>query len=173
MNANLTDILSGVMQTAMGVQASNAPAANNPLGSLLAGVLGGAAPEQQPKQAGGNAAWLALLPLVMQFVQASGGIDGLLKKLQASGLGDAANSWVGTGDNAAMTPDAAMQLMGADTVAAFAQKTGMPEEQVGAGVAQLLPELINQLSPGGAVASNNGAMLQMGLSALQGMMSKG
>lgn len=46
-----------------------------------------------------------LLNGALGMLQAMGGIDGLVNKLQQSGLGDLAASWVGTGENKSINPE--------------------------------------------------------------------
>ena len=46
-----------------------------------------------------------LLGAVMAMVQQNGGLPGVIDKLRASGLGQQADSWVGTGPNAGVSPD--------------------------------------------------------------------
>lgn len=182
MSLNLSDLLGTALQSAMAGNQPQTQANSNPLGGIIGGLLGGNQGGNLLGSAlgaltgGGNAggnnggALMALLPLAMQFLQSQGGVGGLVQKMQAAGHGDTVASWVGTGENAAIAPDAVAQVVGLDTIAAFAQKTGMSTEQISGGFAHILPELVNQLSPKGAVADNQNDMLNMGLSALGKLM---
>jgi len=46
-----------------------------------------------------------LLNGALALLQTMGGVDGLLKKFQQSGLGDLAASWIGTGENKSILPE--------------------------------------------------------------------
>ena len=96
----------------------------------------------------GNALVDAVLPML-----AGGGLGGLLGKFQSAGLGQKASSWVGTGQNEAISPDEVHQALGADTIGQLAQQTGMSHDAVKGGLSSMLPGLIDQLTPGGSVPS--------------------
>lgn len=95
-----------------------------------------------------------------------GGLQGLLGKLQGSGLGDQVASWVGTGENLPLGADQLQQALGGDQVAAIAQQAGIPAENASGGLAAVLPDIINQLTPSGEVPQ--GDDLQQGLGGLLG-----
>lgn len=90
-----------------------------------------------------------LLNGAMGMLQAMGGIDGLVKKFQQSGLGDLAASWVGTGENKSILPDQLASILGKDQVAALAQQAGIPESQGASVLSQIIPAMIDKLTPDG------------------------
>ncbi|HEY6615922.1 MAG TPA: YidB family protein, partial [Vicinamibacterales bacterium] len=53
-----------------------------------------------------------LVGAVMAMVQQNGGLPGVIDKLRGSGLGQQADSWVGTGPNAGVSPDELTQALG-------------------------------------------------------------
>ena len=69
------------------------------------------------KQLGGQ-------PDIMQIVQTlmtqSGGLDGLLAKLQQGGLGDIVQSWMGNGPNLPVSAEQITQALGNPQLAALA-----------------------------------------------------
>jgi len=71
------------------------------------------------------------------------------------------NSWIGTGENQAVTPDQIQQALGSAPVQALAQKLGVSPEQAGSTLSQLLPTIVDKLSPNGAVPEHSN-LLQMG-----------
>jgi uncharacterized protein YidB (DUF937 family) len=83
-----------------------APNATGSLGDLLKGVLGD------------GAAGTAL----------SGGLNDLLKQLQQSGQGDVAKSWVGAGENKAISPKDLASALGADRINSLMAYSGMSRE---------------------------------------------
>jgi uncharacterized protein YidB (DUF937 family) len=103
------------------------------------------------------------------MVQSQGGIGALLNKFRQSGLGQHADSWVGTGPNMAVTGDQVHQVLGADALGGIAAKLGIPVQQAGSSMAQILPELINQLTPQGQVTADHNSLLEDGLKMLRSM----
>ena len=81
----------------------------------------------------------------------SGGLNDLLKQFQQKGQSDVANSWVSTGPNKEIDSDTLSDVLGEDRIKTLATQTGMPQNELMDGLAQYLPELINQLTPKGRV----------------------
>lgn len=80
-----------------------------------------------------------------------GGLGGLLRQFESAGLGDQARSWVSPGQNQPLSPDALGRVFGADGLAAIARQAGLSERETTAGLAQLLPEIIDRATPQGRV----------------------
>ena len=78
-----------------------------------------------------------------------GGLGGLLAKFQQAGLGDAAKSWVGSGENQAVTGDQMSSALGSDTVSDLASKMGVSHGEAAGSLASMLPGLIDKLTPHG------------------------
>jgi uncharacterized protein YidB (DUF937 family) len=150
----LDSLLSDVIGSATGAQGGQSAA--NPLGSVLASIGGG------NQQTSGN-----LLAVAMSLLQQNGGIGGVLEKFQSSGLGAHADSWVGTGANMAVSGDELNQALGGSALGNIASQLGMSQGQASSAMAQILPELINQLTPNGHVPSNASDLLSQGLAMLQ------
>ncbi len=91
-------------------------------------------------------------PFIAMFAR-SGGLQDLLGKLGGAGLGDQANSWVGTGENAPVDAD---QIAAAlpDEVGAIAQQAGLDPTDVSASLSQILPGLVNEVTPNGQLPAN-------------------
>lgn len=85
------------------------------------------------------------------LLQKMGGIDGLVNKLQNSGLGDLAASWIGTGENKSINPEALANVLGKDQIAALAQQAGIPESEGASVLSQVLPAMVDKLTPDGKV----------------------
>ncbi len=100
-----------------------------------------------------------------------GGLAGLLQQLQGSGIADAVQSWISTGPNQPVSPEQLQAALGPDKVAAVAQEAGVSPEQASSGLAALLPNLINHLTPDGNVPDHT--MLNKGLSMLKDALLKG
>jgi uncharacterized protein YidB (DUF937 family) len=110
------------------------------LGSLLGGSSQEGGGQQQ------------LIAAAMEFVNNQpGGLNGLVQKFQQGGLGDVVQSWVGNGENQAISPDQLHSVLGSDAVAGLAQKVGLPADQVTGLLAQVLPHVVNASTPNGEV----------------------
>ncbi len=84
-----------------------------------------------------------------------GGLGALLEQFSRAGLGDAAQSWVGTGQNQPVSPDQISQVFGGDTIAQLAQQLGLAPGEVAGQMSQLLPEVVDRLTPSGQIPQGN------------------
>jgi uncharacterized protein YidB (DUF937 family) len=84
-----------------------------------------------------------------------GGLGGLLGKLQESGLGDVAKSWVGDGQNQPISPGPLGSALGPSIIKALAEKTGMSEQEVSAQLSQVLPGFVDKLTPQGRLPTQD------------------
>jgi uncharacterized protein YidB (DUF937 family) len=78
-----------------------------------------------------------------------GGLGGLLNKLQQGGLGDVTKSWVGTGQNQPVSPGQLGSALGPSIIKMLAQKSGIPEEELTKQISQVLPGIVDKLTPNG------------------------
>jgi uncharacterized protein YidB (DUF937 family) len=78
-----------------------------------------------------------------------GGLGGLLNKLEQNGLGSVANSWVGSGQNQSVSPGQLSSALGPSIIKMLAQKSGMSEEDITKQLSQVLPGLVDKLTPNG------------------------
>lgn len=93
-----------------------------------------------------------MLGPVLEMVQSTpGGIHGLLGQLSSSGLGDQVSSWVGMGENAMVDPTRLTSALGPEKVQALAAKAGVSVEQAAGSLAAILPQLVDRLTPAGAI----------------------
>jgi uncharacterized protein YidB (DUF937 family) len=110
------------------------------LGSLLQGGLGGL---------GGLLAGGAGGSML------NGGLSDLLQKLEQNGLGDATKSWVGTGENRAISPDDLGRALGSDTINTLSQQTNMSPGDLLSALAKQLPGAIDHITPQGRVPTEH------------------
>jgi uncharacterized protein YidB (DUF937 family) len=94
-----------------------------------------------------------------------GGLGGILDSFQKGGLGHIADSWVGKGENMPVTGDQVSQVFGQDKISEMASQLGMSHGEVTGGLAQILPQLVNHVTPNGQVPQDHN-MLQDALSSL-------
>ena len=78
-----------------------------------------------------------------------GGLGGLLDKFQKGGLGDVINSWVGSGPNKPVAPNQLGPALGPDIIKTLAQRSGLSEEELTRQLSQVLPGLVDKLTPNG------------------------
>ena len=170
----LSDVLNGMKNGPGGAVGSTSPSGGmSPLTlGLLAflaykalkggGVLGSepsaSAPPRVPgspdsDRAVGGSDWLTGLQKAIAGGGAggilSGGLSELLKRFQQAGQGQAAQSWVGTGPNQSVAPEDLEKAIGADTLDAVAQRTGIPRERLLAELREMLPSTIDAMTPDG------------------------
>lgn len=87
----------------------------------------------------------------------SGGLGDLLKQLQQSGHGEAADSWVGTGPNKAISANDLAGALGADKINALVAQTGMSRDDLLQGLSEYLPKVVDQLTPQGRLPTEQEA----------------
>jgi uncharacterized protein YidB (DUF937 family) len=104
--------------------------------------------------------------LVAALGDHEGGLGGLVQKFQTAGLGSVISSWIGSGENQALSPDALGGILGSDLVQQLAAKTGLPVDQLLPQIAQHLPGLVDHLTPDGQLPSA-GSLLDAGLAWLK------
>ncbi len=102
--------------------------------------------------------------------QETGGLEGLIQAFNQKGLGDVISSWVGTGNNAAITPEQIQQVLGSDTIQKLAQNSGVSIDTAKAQLAELLPGLIDKLTPEGKIPE--GGLIGKGAELLQVIFSQ-
>ena len=101
-----------------------------------------------------------------------GGISGLAETFQQNGLGHIVSSWIGTGGNLPVSADQVQQVFGNEQIQAFAQKAGIAPEAASSQLAELLPCVVDKLTPGGEVPQG-GDLMSTGMGLLQGLFSGG
>jgi uncharacterized protein YidB (DUF937 family) len=126
---------------------------DNLLGSVLSGQntnsgIGAALLSQLASESGRTGAGASAEPLDSQQPAAvSGGLSELVQRFQQNGLGDVVQSWVGSGQNQQISPDQLHQAIGPQTVDRLSQQTGMSHSQLLPLLAQVLPLIVDRLTP--------------------------
>jgi uncharacterized protein YidB (DUF937 family) len=120
-------------------------------------------------QQGGSA---SLLPaLIEQLNKYPGGLSGLIASFQKGGLSEIVASWVGTGQNLPVSASQLGSVLDPGVVSELAAKTGQDTDSVLGSLSSLLPQLVDKVTPDGAVPANpqfNPADLLASLSGLFG-----
>lgn len=126
-------------------------------GQVLGGMAGG--------QGSGQNMQGMLMQLVLGMIQnQQGGLGGLLGKFRQAGLTDETSSWVSTGQNLPISGNQLEAALGADDIGAIASQLGLSRGDASSQLANLLPGVIDQLTPQGQVT--DGDLLNNGIAAL-------
>lgn len=121
---------------------------------LLDGILGGGGSGESPLSAlngliGGQ----------------DGGLGGLVSAFEKGGLGQVAQSWVSSGANLPISAEQIQAVLGSGPVAQFAEKLGVDPKTAAGQLAELLPQVVDHLTPNGQVPSG-------ALGALEGLLDR-
>ena len=114
------------------------------LGSAMGAMSGGG-----QGGAGGGDMLMRVLGGLLNPSGGAGGLAGLVQQLQQGGLGDAVQSWVGHGQNLPVSPEQLHAALGGDQVSAMAQEAGVPQDDLMAQLSQMLPGVVDKLTPNG------------------------
>lgn len=128
--------------------------------SVLGAVMNGQQPPNGDTAASGGLGGLIGLvasnPQLLQAITgmlgndgAQGGLGGLVARFQQAGLGDVIGSWVGSGQNQAISGEQLSEVLGPDTLSGLAEKLGVSEGDAASQLSGILPGLIDRLTPQG------------------------
>ncbi|WP_329188913.1 YidB family protein [Streptomyces sp. NBC_01428] len=129
--------------------------AGDDLGSLLGGLLGGGGRSGASGGGAGNILG-TLLGALGGGASGNGGsspLGGLMDMLTKSGLVDQAQSWVGTGENKAVSGQQIAEALPGETLQKVAEQNGVSPEQAADQIAQSLPQAVDKLTPAGQIPS--------------------
>ena len=111
---------------------------NQALGSMLGG--------------GSNSLASGLLQMIQNQ---PGGLQGLVQSFHDKGMGGLVSSWISSGPNPPISGDQVHQVLGSDQVKALAAKAGISPDVAGTAIAQILPGLVDKLTPNGSVPDHS------------------
>jgi uncharacterized protein YidB (DUF937 family) len=156
----LGSLLSGGQQ-----QQGGGGALGGALGNVLGGMLGGGG-----GQAGAaNSPLASILGSLLANNGPAGGLGGLMEAFQRNGQGDVLGSWIGSGQNAQISPDALGKVLGPDVLSKLgAQAGGVPQGDLLGSLAQILPGVIDKMTPQGQAPQGGFGDLGSILGALTG-----
>lgn len=124
----------------------------------VVGVLAGG-------EAGGQG---GLLQSVMQLINDPkiGGLEGLVQAFQQGGLGEIVNSWVSTGQNLPISAEQIQSVLGGSSLQDIAARLGVSTEQASGSLAEMLPQLVDGMTPNGQLPAG-GDLLAQGMDLLK------
>lgn len=85
-----------------------------------------------------------------------GGLGGLIGAFEKSGLGGVAASWIGKGENLPISAEQIQTVLSSGMIAEFAAKLGVDPKVAAGTLAQVLPQVIDQLTPDGQPPAGGG-----------------
>ncbi len=129
------------------------------LDEMAKGVLG--------KVLGGGTSQNPLMDIVFGLISnpQTGGLQGLIQTFKEKGLGDAVSSWISTGENQPVSGGQIQNALGGNFIQQIAEKLGSSGSEVSGGLANLLPEIIDKLTPNGNLPESD--QLNQGLESLK------
>ncbi len=120
-------------------------------GGGLGGLLGGAAAPAPSPPSRPSAAPTSVPSGTSQGGGFVGGLGGLLERFQQAGQGKVADSWVAAGPNQPISPEQLHHTLGPQTVNDLSRQTGLPPQVLMQHLSQILPTVIDKLTPDGRV----------------------
>ena len=109
-----------------------------------------------------------ILSTVMNLIgQQKGGLSGLVEQFASKGLGDVISSWVGTGNNLPINSSQLTNALGSDTIKNIASKLGMDSNALTGQLSNLLPNVVDKLTPNGKIPE--GYIMSKGMDLLGGL----
>lgn len=93
----------------------------------------------------------AMVSAVNSILEQHGGLQGVVNEFEKNGLGPTISSWVGTGPNQPISPADLHRALGPDLLQELAAKTGMSVQDLTAKLAQVLPQAVDKMTPGGTI----------------------
>lgn len=99
----------------------------------------------------GGAVGAEMVTVCNGLIAKHGGLSGVVEQFRTQGLGNTVKSWVGTGANQPITPEDVHKVFGSQTMAELAAKVGMTPEDLSAKLSEVLPRVVDKLTPAGVV----------------------
>ena len=125
------------------------------LGDILGGLAGGSGKTGAGALPGGMGGLLGSLLPVIGGMLAGGGLQKVIAGFQENGLSAQADSWVGTGENAPISGADVRKAVGEAELSKIAAQLGVSEDEAADAVAQVLPTVIDTVSPDGHLAPDS------------------
>ncbi|WP_407304360.1 YidB family protein [Acinetobacter sp.] len=155
------------------------------LGGILGSVLGhlSGSPQNQPRQqtgglggGGTKTLLIAVLPLILAWIQKQGGIQGALDKLKGMGLNKQVDDWVSTGpgENASVNQQQVQSLFDEQEVEQVAQEAHVPKQDIYSAISTVLPQIIDSLTPQGEQTNKQeaNADIQQVMNTISGLLKR-
>ncbi len=113
---------------------------------LLDDVLGHVKSQLGPAA---NTAHPDLISNVIQMLGSGGGLGGLVQQFEKAGLGNMIQQWIATGPNPPISPAQLQQVLGSGQLQGLASKLGLSPDVLTQQLSQVLPHLVDGMTPNG------------------------
>ena len=136
---------------------------SNILGSVASSILNN-----------GNNNQSVAIQLIQVLLQSQGGIEGIIKRFQESGLEEILKSWISTDEkNQPISANQVVEVVGQENMSQAAEKVGVSELDASNVLAEYLPKMVDMLTPNGQVPDlNNLNVNDLMAQAAKGMLGK-
>lgn len=136
---------------------------SNILGSVASSILNN-----------GNNNQSVAIQLIQVLLQSQGGIEGIIKRFQESGLEGILKSWISTDEkNQPISANQVVEVIGQENMNQAAEKVGVSELDASNVLAEYLPKMVDMLTPNGQLPDlNNLNVNDLMAQAAKGMLGK-
>jgi uncharacterized protein YidB (DUF937 family) len=111
-----------------------------------------------------------LISTIMNLIGGQGGLNGLINQFNSKGLGDVISSWISTGENKPVSPNQIENVLDNNTINSITSKLGIEKNDLMGQLSNLLPQVVDKLTPDGKVPEGN--ILDKGMDLLGGLFGK-
>jgi uncharacterized protein YidB (DUF937 family) len=129
------------------------------LDGLLQNVLGIGAQQSQG----------SMLQVALQVLEQNGSLPGIISKFEHGGMSDHVGSWVGTGANMPITGAQLQEILGSGSIGEIAQRLGLSHADASSALAQVIPQVIDKLTPTGQIPADHGDIVERARAMLEKM----
>lgn len=135
----------------------------NILGSVASSILNNSGNSQS-----------TAMQLIQALLQSQGGIEGIIKRFQESGLEGILKSWISTDEeNQPISANQVVEVVGQENMSQAAEKVGVSELDASNLLAEYLPKMVDMLTPNGQLPDlNNLNVNDLMAQAAKGMLGK-
>lgn len=95
-----------------------------------------------------------IISMASSLIENSGGLSGLVQKLQDAGLGEQVASWISSSSNLPINANQIVSALGENTIGDLASKFNLSNSEVSGGLASMLPKVIDMMTGDGKVSDS-------------------
>ncbi len=101
-----------------------------------------------------------LITALSALTSGSGGLDigSLISNMQSGDLGDILQSWLGNGQNAAISGQQVVDVLGSNKISDFASQLGLSKDEAIGGLQDALPKMVDNASSDGSLLDSIGGI---------------
>ena len=138
---------------------------------MLGNILGSVASSILNNSGNGQS---TAMQLIQALLQSQGGIEGIIKRFQESGLEGILKSWISTDEeNQPISANQVVEVVGPENMSEAAEKVGVSELDASNLLAEYLPKMVDILTPNGQLPDlNNLNVNDLMAQAAKGMLGK-